>query len=119
MLDGLHLALQILMRLGQFDDALGRPLGGLGKGRNGGGVRRGPGAYFTVEPSIHAGCTAFSGSRKRRLERTGSIPASSSLSPVQSIWRVQTCAQFDTKRACSRRLAHTQNPVRSQYSTFI
>jgi len=48
MLDGLHLALQILMRLGQFDDALGRPLGGLGKGRNGGGVRRGHGAYFTV-----------------------------------------------------------------------
>ena len=36
------------MRLGQFDDALGRPLGGLGKGRNGGGVRRGHGAYFTV-----------------------------------------------------------------------
>src|SRR5690606_28856149 len=69
-------------RLGQFDDALGCPLGGLGKGRNGGGVRRGHGAYFTVEPSIHEGCTAFAGSRKRRLERTGSIPSSSSLSPV-------------------------------------
>ena len=55
------------LRLGQCDDALGRPLGGLGKGRNGGGERRRHGAYFTVEPSIHAGCTAFAGSRKRRL----------------------------------------------------
>jgi hypothetical protein len=49
------------------DDLLGRPLGGLGKGRNGGGVRCGHDAYFTAEPSIHEGFTAFQGNLKRRL----------------------------------------------------
>jgi hypothetical protein len=33
-LDGLYFALQRRMRAGQFDDALGRPLGGFGGGRN-------------------------------------------------------------------------------------
>ena len=63
----IHVALQGDVRLRQSDDLLGRPLGGLGKGRNGGAVRCGHGAYFTVEPSIHAGFTAFWGNLKRRL----------------------------------------------------
>ena len=73
------------MRLGQFDDAHGRPLGGLGKGRDWGERRCEHDMYFTVEPSIHAGLTAFWGNLKRRLVRAGSMPSSSSLSPVQSI----------------------------------
>ena len=80
-----HVALQGDVRLRQSDDLLGRPLGGLGKGRNGGGVRRRHGVYFTVEPSIHAGCTGLLGNLKRRLVRAGSMPSSKSLSPVQSI----------------------------------
>jgi hypothetical protein len=66
-LDGLYFALQRRVRPGQFDDPLGRPLGGFGGGRNGGGVWVRHGPYFTAEPSIHAGFEAFSGRLKRRL----------------------------------------------------
>ena len=39
--------------------------------------------------------------------------------PIQSISRVVTRSQLLINRPCSRRLAHTHNPLRSKYRTLI
>jgi hypothetical protein len=104
---------QILPFSGQIDNLLGRPAGGFSR------VGMGVGAFqacrhFTKNPVSMRVCGHFSGSAKRFLMHPGSMPSSSSFSPVQSISRLAALDQSDTKRPDSSRLAQMQKPLRSQ-----